>query len=287
MNFYNPNRSSNWNYGGVNWKLSRSKIDLFIECPRCFYIDNKLGVKRPSIPSFLLNSAVDNQLKNEFDVHRKNQTQHPLQIEYGLDMLPAQHQMIDPWRENFVGVQYLHKPTGLLVSGAIDDLWINSKGEYIVVDYKATAKDEPVKELNDGYHNGYKRQMEVYQWLLRQNGLLVSDTGYFVYCTGKFDQQSFDKTIEFDVVLIPYTGNADWLESTLGDIKKCLEDSSIPASGKFCEYCAWWNARNKYEVGNSSNMSSQGSKIPFQAPVKPAKPGRKLASSGGFGKTLF
>ncbi|MEY2702863.1 MAG: hypothetical protein RLY43_1501, partial [Bacteroidota bacterium] len=30
-------RDSRWNYGGSNWKLSRSKIDLFIECPRCFY----------------------------------------------------------------------------------------------------------------------------------------------------------------------------------------------------------------------------------------------------------
>ena len=63
-------RNSNWNYGGKNWKLSRSKIDLFVECPRCFYLDNKLGIKRVQFPAFLLNSAVDALFKKEFDIHR-------------------------------------------------------------------------------------------------------------------------------------------------------------------------------------------------------------------------
>lgn len=252
MAYYNPNRSSNWNYGGANWKLSRSKIDLFLECPRCFYMDNKLGVKRPGMPSFQLNKAVDNQLKNEFDVHRANNTAHPLQTEYGIDAKPAQHQMMNIWRENFEGVQFKHAPTGLLVSGAIDDLWIDSKGEYIVVDYKATAKEEVVKELSGEWHEGYKRQMEVYQWLLRQNGLKVSDTGYFVYCTGKYDQPAFDKVIEFDVVLIPYTGKDTWVEPTLLKIKDCLESPNIPASGAACEFCAWYGARTKYEQSSGT-----------------------------------
>jgi len=29
------------------FKLSRSKIDLFMECPQCFYLDRRLGVGRP------------------------------------------------------------------------------------------------------------------------------------------------------------------------------------------------------------------------------------------------
>lgn len=242
-------RSSNWNYGGNNWKLSRSKIELFQQCPRCFYLDNKLGIRRPSMPAFLLNSAVDSQLKKEFDVHRAQGTKHPFQDEYGIDAIPAQHDKINTWRENFEGVQYFHAPTGLLVSGAIDDLWLNSQGEYIVVDYKATAKDAPVKELSGVWHEGYKRQMEIYQWLLRRNDLKVSDTGYFVYCTGKADQEAFDKTIEFDVVLIPYTGKDDWVEGVLYKIKDCLEGSIIPEAGEGCEYCGWYYARASEEGG--------------------------------------
>lgn len=242
--YYNPNRDASWNYGGKNWKLSRSKIDLFLECPRCFYMDNKLGTKRvPGFP-FSINSAVDYLLKQEFDAHRAKGKQHPLQKEYGIDAVPAPHEELDEWRRNFGGIKYLHEPTGLWVTGAIDDLWINSKGEYIVVDYKATAKDEAVKELDKEWQNGYKRQMEVYQWLLRQNGLKVSNTGYFVYCTGKMDRQAFDKVIEFDVNLIEHKGNDSWVEKTLFEIKKCLDSDTIPRSGKSCDHCAYVAAIN-------------------------------------------
>lgn len=240
--YYNPKRDASWNYGGKNWKLSRSKIDLFLECPRCFYLDNKLGVKRvPGFP-FSLNSAVDYLLKQEFDAYRVKNEQHPLQKEYGIDARPIPHAELDEWRRNFGGVKYLHRPTGLLVTGAIDDLWINGKDEYIVVDYKATAKDEAVKALDKEWQDGYKRQMEVYQWLLRQNGLKVSDVGYFVYCTGKMDRQAFDKKIEFDVNLIEHHGDDSWVEKTLLKIKRCLDAKKIPSSGPDCDYCAYRRA---------------------------------------------
>ncbi len=244
---YTPHRGPSWNYGGKNWKLSRAKIGLFQECPRCFYVDNKLGTKRPSIPSFQLNKAVDYQLKQEFDVYRAKNKQHPLQKEYKIDAVPVAHKKIDEWRENFKGVQYLHDNTNILVTGAIDDLWINKKGEYIVVDYKATAKNNPVEELEGKWHESYKRQMEVYQWILRKNKLKVSNTGYFVYCTGKYDQQAFDKKIEFDIKLISHDGDDSWVEPIIFEIKACLESNKMPKSGEECEYCAWWNARSSYE----------------------------------------
>jgi hypothetical protein len=245
--YYKANRGPAWNYGGQNWKLSRSKIDLFLECPRCFYMDNKLGVKRvPGFP-FSINSAVDYLLKQEFDAHRVKGEQHPLQKEYGIDAKPAPHDELDEWRRNFGGVRYLHEPTGLLITGAIDDLWINNKGEYIVVDYKATAKDEAVKALDKEWQDGYKRQMEVYQWLVRKNGLKVSNTGYFVYCTGKMDRQAFDKRIDFDINLIPYEGSDSWVEKTLFEIKSCLDLDTIPETKDGCDHCAYWNARRAFE----------------------------------------
>lgn len=245
--YYKPNRGAAWNYGGRNWKLSRSKIDLFLECPRCFYMDNKLGVKRvPGFP-FTLNSAVDQLLKQEFDIHRAKNEQHPLQKEQGLDAKPVPHKDLDEWRRNFGGVRYLHEPTGFLVTGAIDDLWINSNDEYIVVDYKATAKEEAVKELDKEWQDGYKRQMEIYQWLVRHNGLKVSNTGYFVYCTGKLNRPTFDKRIDFDIHLIPYTGNDSWIEKTLYEIKEHLESSVMPESGEDCDHCTYWNSRRNFE----------------------------------------
>lgn len=243
-NYYNPNRDSKYNYGGKYWKLSRSKIDLFLECPRCFYLDNKLGIKRPPGYPFSLNSAVDALLKKEFDLLRKNGETHQLIKAYGIDAKPVNHPKLNQWRNNFKGVSYLHSETGIKVSGAIDDLWVNSQNEYIVVDYKATAKDEEIIELNKEWQDSYKRQIEVYQWLLRQNGLTVSDIGYFVYCNGRTDVEKFDGKLEFDITLIPYEGNDSWVEKTIFQIKEILESEQIPSANPDCDYCNYRNAIN-------------------------------------------
>lgn len=227
------------------FKLSRSKIDLFLECPRCFYFDRRLGVARPPGFPFTLNSAVDHLLKLEFDIHRAKGTKHPLIEKYGVDARPVPHEDLEKWRHNFTGIQYLHRPTNFLITGAIDDLWQNSKGEYIVVDYKATSKAGEITVLDKEWHDGYKRQMEVYQWLLRQNGYKVSDTGYFVYCNGRTDRAAFDGKLEFDVTLIAYKGSDAWVSGAITDAHACLNGERIPASGKVCDYCDYIRAVNE------------------------------------------
>lgn len=244
--YYNPQRVSRLYDPSADepFALSRTKIDLFLNCPRCFYLDRKLGVERPPGFPFSLNSAVDHLLKLEFDIHRANGTKHPLIEKYGIDAQPVAHEDLDKWRHNFTGVRYLHKPTNLVIFGAIDDLWINSKGEYIVVDYKSTSKDADITELDKDWQIGYKRQMEVYQWLLRQNGYKVSDTGYFVYCNGRKDRAAFDGKLEFDVTLIPYEGDDSWVEKTIVKAHKCLNSDQIPAPGEDCDYCRYIAAVN-------------------------------------------
>lgn len=246
--YYNSQRNKGLYEPGSKdvFKLSRSKIDLFLNCPRCFYLDRQMGTGRPPGFPFSLNSAVDALLKQEFDIYRANGTKHPLQEKYGIDALPIPHKDLDKWRHNFTGIQYLHEPTNFLISGAIDDLWQNSKGEFIVVDYKATAKKEEITKLDKDWHEGYKRQMEIYQWLLRQNGYKVSDTGYFVYCNGIADAEAFDQKLEFRVSLIPYQGNDDWIEKTILDIHRCLNSDEIPEADPDCDYCNYINSIKGY-----------------------------------------
>lgn len=234
-NIFDPNSAE-------PFALSRSKIDLFFECPRCFYMDRRLGVGRvPPFP-YSLNSAVDVLLKKEFDIHRAKNSTHPLMKKYGVDAVPVAHKQLVEWRHNFTGVRFFHKPTNLVIFGAIDDLWKNSAGEYIVVDYKATSKDGDITELDKEWHDGYKRQMEIYQWLLRQNGLKVSDTGYFVYCNGRTDREAFDGQLEFDVTLVSYVGKDKWVEKTIQEAHDCLVSPDLPSPGKTCDWCSYRKA---------------------------------------------
>lgn len=218
--------------------ISRSKIDLFIECPRCFYLDRRLGVGRPPGFPFNLNSAVDALLKKEFDIHRASGNPHPLMKAYKIKAIPFAHEDLDIWRENFKGVRFTHAPTNLTITGAVDDLWINDKGEIHIVDYKSTSKTTEVN-LDADWQIGYKRQMEVYQWLMRRNGFTVSDIGYFVYCNGKTDKEAFDAKLEFDIKVIPYTGDDSWIEEKLFEIQRCLVSGDIPESGDDCDYCTY------------------------------------------------
>ncbi len=236
----------------TSFKISRSKIDLFLSCPRCFYVDRRLGVGRPPGFPFAINSAVDHLLKNEFDALRHVGKTHPLIEKFGVDARPVAHRMLDEWRENFKGIHYHDIKNNFIVTGAIDDLWVDSHGQYIVVDYKATAKSEPVTALElGGYHDGYRRQMEIYQWLLRKNGLTVSDTGYFVYCTGQPDNERFDAHVLFDMHLIPYTGNDQWVQGTIDQMKIVLDHNELPDASADCDYCLYINDRihveNLYE----------------------------------------
>jgi len=219
-----------------------------MQCPQCFYLDNKLGTARPPGFPFNLNSAVDALFKKEFDVHRAKVEQHPIMTEYGIDAVPYLHDDLDTWRSNFKGIQTIHRETGFTVSGAVDDVWVNPAGELIVVDYKSTSKDAKITTLDEDWHIGYKRQMEVYQWLLRQNGFVVSDTGYFVYANGRKDEPAFDKKLVFDVTLIPYTGKADWIEQTLLDIKTCLDGGKCPGPAGDCDYCAYRHAVDMHHI---------------------------------------
>lgn len=243
---YNPDRSPDWNYGGAKWRLSRSKIDLFIECPRCFYLDNKLGTKRPGMPSFNLNIAVDELFKKEFDVHRAAGTVHPIMKKYGVDAIPLKHEQMDAWRDTFVGIEHRHEPTGLLVCGGVDDLWQKPDGEIIVVDYKATSKAGRIESLGDSpWEKQYQRQLGVYRWLLEQNGFKVSPLGYLVYANASKEEDAFDDKLTFETTLVECETETDWIEPTLEKIKQTLESEVIPPTGSSCEYCPYREASGK------------------------------------------
>ena len=220
-------------------KLSRSKLELLLECPRCFWLYAGKGIGRPFGPPFTINNAIDFLLKMEFDEHRKNGTAHYLIKREGIDAVPFLHDDIDKWRNTFTGIQYEDHENDFLVFGAVDDIWVDPKGNLIVVDYKASGAKEG--ELYDSY----KRQVEIYQWLLRKNRFKVLSRAYFVYARVNKDHGFAGGKLSFEIKVQPYDGDDSWVDGKKKEAKKVLS-GLIPESNPDCEFCKYRTDTEKF-----------------------------------------
>lgn len=193
------------------------------------------------MPAFTLNNAVDYLLKVEFDLLRKSGEAHALMKQYGIDAIPYNHPDLPTWRDDvrkYEGASFLHKPTNFKITGIIDDVWINTKKELLIVDYKATSTKYPIS-LEDRWKQGYKRQMEIYQWIFRALGFTVADVGYFVFANAGKNRPRFDGRLEFELSIVPHKGDTTWIEPTLKEIKKTLMSDTLPAPKEGCEHCTY------------------------------------------------
>ena len=233
------------------YEVSRSRIEAFINCPACFWLDRVKGVKFPGMPPFLLNSATDTLLKKDFDQYRELQKPHPFMERNGLGhLVPFQHSDFHSWTQSLqLGFRTYHESSNLIIGGGLDDVWHDSKtNELFIVDYKSTAgkrsedlsKLEPIT-LEGRWKDGYKRQMDIYQWIMNEKtkedlkDYKVSNVGYFVYVNG--DQhfqdgmliESEDKAqMIFNVQLLAYEADDSWVEQTILDLKACLDSDVCP-----------------------------------------------------------
>ena len=226
------------------YKLSRTRIENFCRCKKCFYLEEKLGISRPASFPFNLNNAVDELLKEEFDSFRGTDKNHPYIVENGLDAKPFDHPEIEDWRTRNKGIGFLDEDTNLYFYGLVDDVWINTKtDQLILVDYKATSKKGEVS-LDAPWQISYKRQLEIYQWLFRKNGFDVQNIGYFVYCNGVKENVMFNNELKFNVKLLPYEGDDSWIDKTVKEIYKVLNSDDIPEPNPNCEYCRYVKKAN-------------------------------------------
>ena len=141
----------------------------------------------------------------------------------------------------------LHQETNILFGGGIDDIYQNERtGELHVVDYKSTAnlaKNPTRVSLEGKWKDGYKRQADMYTWILRRKGFDVSDTAYFVYVDGlhvgfdgMIDDDTSLATMKFERTLLSYVTDISWIEPTLFKIKNLLTDSKCPQHSWDCEH---------------------------------------------------
>ena len=227
----------------TDFKLSRTGLEDFIKCPRCFKLHRGMGLNGLRMVPLTLAVATDALLKNEFDLVRESGASHPLWEREGLDVRGFAHPDLELWRNNFKGIRVLHEPTGCTVYGAVDDVWQNRQtGHLHIVDYKSTSK-QGTPDLDSGFGAGYKRQMEIYQWLFRQAGFEVSPIGYFLYVNGskegRFYEPELRGTMRFETTVLAHEGDDSWVEETIIRAVACLKDEQLPASDPTCDTCRY------------------------------------------------
>ena len=233
------------------FKISRSKFTSFLDCKRCFYLDRVKGLKDPGMPGWSLNVAVDQLLKKEFDLLRRQKKPHPIFKKHNLNFIPFQHEKLDYWRNSLTGgISYLDKDTNLEIYGGVDDVWYDlDKKELVVVDYKAQSSNIEVETkayLDSIYHQGYKIQMDIYVHILRKMGFKVSDTSYFYVCNGEKGFDNFEGKLNFTITLVPYITDTSWVQDNINDMKKTLELDNVPEINTSCEKCMYLNAGKNF-----------------------------------------
>ena len=234
------------------YELSRSRVENFLKCKACFWLEQIHKVKPPEMPIFTINTTTDILLKRDSDSVRGKSTL-PIWKEAGLGhMIPFDHEDLEKWTNS---LQYglndsyfntIHKETNIKFGGGIDDVYLNTQTDQIhLVDYKSHAQGtrSPDKyevkpsSIDDPWKIGYKRQMDMYVWIARQKGFNVSNTGYFVYVDaqhkdieGMLDEKNPSIAwLKFNAVIIPYEADPSWVEPTLFEIKDFLmNQSSMP-----------------------------------------------------------
>jgi len=208
------------------FKLSPSSINLFLDCPRCFYLQIVKKIKRPSGPFPSLPSGMDKVLKEHFDRFMEKDTLPPEIKECKDCKLFNDKEKLKVWRSNFKGIEFLDEKNDVLLHGAIDNILVK-KNKLIVLDYK--TRGYPLKEDT---HEHYQLQMDLYNFLLRKNNYKTEDYTYLLFYYPK--EVLSNGHVVFDTVLKKIKVNVEKGEKVFNDAVKCI-NGKIPR--KKCEWC--------------------------------------------------
>ncbi len=219
-------------------RLSRYKLEMFVRCPRCFYLDRRRGIRQPRCPPYSLNLAVDSLLKREFDRYRTAAQPHPWMRQHGVEAVPFAHPALETWRSNHIGLRVHHPASGFEVCGAVDDIWQTPGQQLHIVEYKSTSTSQVI-DLNKAWQDSYKRQVEIYQWLLQHNGFCVSKVAYFVYVDAIKTAPVFAGRLEFEAHVLSYRGSTAWVGPALVAARACLDAPRPPEHSQTCAWCRY------------------------------------------------
>ena len=166
-------------------------------------------------------------LKRDFDRYRGAAETHPFLAGAGYGHpVPFAHPDFEMWTQSLhFGAEgrmnTVHEETNLKIGGGLDDVWLNGNRSDPYSGLQEHFPEVPGRHHPrlDPLKAAYKRQMDLYVWVMRTKGFDVSDTGYFLYCDGdrfsEYDLQGqTDARMRFEMSLISYEVDQSWIEPT-------------------------------------------------------------------------
>lgn len=154
-------------------RLSPTSLNLFKECPRCFWLYVNKKVKPPEKFPPVMQLGIDLALKAYYD-HFRGKRDLPPMLEGELKgrLLPDQA-LVDRFRSDGFGFE--DEELGIWFGGKLDDVLELSDGSIIPIDNKSHGF--PPKEA----HEFHIYQLSGYTLMLIKNGFKTKNFGYLIH----------------------------------------------------------------------------------------------------------
>jgi hypothetical protein len=226
--------------------LSNSRLSLYTECPRCFWLDMNAGIKRPDTIFPSLPGGLDLQFKRYFDQFRAKDDLPP-EVKGKLPgKLLSDIGTINRWRDWRRGIRYTPPWTEVELMGALDECLVDQENCYYPLDYK--TRGYAPKADTHGY---YQDQMNLYTLLLEGNGLKTKRLAYLLYYH-PIDVKEHG-LIQFDISVQELPTDPESAERLVKDAVAVL-NGTAPASSASCGFCRWNSAVRDWQGAPRLNL---------------------------------
>lgn len=202
-------------------QVSPARLNLLRECPRCFWLEMKLDIKRPAVPFPTLPARLDRIIQGYCERYRDTAVLPPLLQGVGIEGRLVSRR-VKPWRES---------TTGLRVLGYLDELLESPKGLYAPLDHK--TRGYPATSVNPAY----RLQLDVYTLLLEGNGLASAGFGVLVYYIPT--DSSPEEGIKLDIQARIVDTSVERALSYVCQARQVLDMAVPPAPSEACPYCRY------------------------------------------------
>jgi hypothetical protein len=234
-------------------QLSPNSLNLFLECPHCFWLDKNAGIKRPPPYPYALNSAVDSLLKEEFDTYRTKNLPHPLLKDNNIKAhLFGNQKLLNQWRNNLAGIRYFDEGLQATLFGAVDDVLefddppsqnasARQSKKIAPLDYKSTGSTAA------NIYDRFQLQLDTYTFLMEKNGYQTPRKGYLAfYIVDK--SRGFIDRLPFRKEMIEIDTNPSDIYEIFKDAVNVLRKEIPPAHSSDCQFKKWFEGAKIFNI---------------------------------------